>query len=209
MFINSKLSRSIRLAMAMGTIATLALPVYAADEINDDEKIEKIAVTGSRIAKAELTQPAPIVSISSEELAKFGNSDLASVLSELPSIGATNTIIGNNNSNSEAGVSSADLRRLGSNRTLVLINGKRHVAGSAGSAQVDLSTIPASLIDRVDIVTGGASAIYGSDAVSGVINIILKDNYEGFEFNATASDSLEGVGTKDHSFDILAGADHF
>lgn len=207
MFSNSKLSRSVRLAIAMGTVATLALPAYAADENNEEEKIEKISVTGSRIAKAELTQPAPIVSISSEELAKFGNSDLASVLSELPSIGATNTIIGNNNSNSEAGVSSADLRRLGANRTLVLINGKRHVAGSAGSAQVDLSTIPSSLIERVDIVTGGASAIYGSDAVSGVINIILKDNYEGFEFNATASDSLEGVGTKDHSFDILAGAD--
>jgi iron complex outermembrane receptor protein len=207
MFVNSKLSRSIRLAIAMGTVATLALPVYAADENNEEEKIEKIAVTGSRIAKAELTQPAPIVSISSAELAKFGNSDLASVLSELPSIGATNTIIGNNNENDAAGVSSADLRRLGANRTLVLINGKRHVGGSAGSSQVDLSTIPSSLIERVDIVTGGASAIYGSDAVSGVINIILKDNYEGFEFNATASDSLEGVGTKDHSFDILAGAD--
>ena len=83
------------------------------------------------------------------------------------------------------GLSSADLRRLGASRTLTLVNGKRHVAGSPGSAQVDLSTIPVSLIKRIDILTGGASAIYGSDAVTGVVNVILKDDYEGFEFDVS------------------------
>ncbi|MGI2124524.1 TonB-dependent receptor domain-containing protein [Shewanella baltica] len=206
MFKGSKLACSIKLACAFGVVASCTFPVIA-EETQANDQIEKVAVTGSRIAKPELTQPSPIVSIGAEELAKFGNSDLASILSELPSIGATNTIIGNNNSNESAGVSSADLRRLGANRTLVLVNGKRHVAGEPGSAQVDLSTIPASMISRVEIVTGGASAIYGSDAVSGVINIILKENYQGFEFNARTSGSLEGVGTQEHSFDMLTGAD--
>ncbi|WP_064791948.1 TonB-dependent receptor domain-containing protein [Shewanella woodyi] len=206
MFPNSKLTRSIRLAISVSLVTSLAIPVFAEENDENGDNIEKIAVTGSRIAKAELTQPAPIVTLDSEELAKFGNSDLGSILAELPAIGATNTIIGNNNSNESAGISSADLRRLGANRTLVLVNGKRHVAGEPGSSQVDLSTIPASLISRVEIVTGGASAIYGSDAVSGVINIILKDNYEGFEFNARTAGSTESVGTQEHSFDILGGA---
>ncbi|WP_394392113.1 TonB-dependent receptor domain-containing protein [Shewanella woodyi] len=206
MFPNSKLTRSIRLAISVSLVTSLAIPVFAEENDENSDKIEKIAVTGSRIAKAELTQPAPIVTLDSEELAKFGNSDLGSILAELPAIGATNTIIGNNNSNESAGISSADLRRLGANRTLVLVNGKRHVAGEPGSSQVDLSTIPASLISRVEIVTGGASAIYGSDAVSGVINIILKDDFEGFEFNARTAGSTESVGTQEHSFDILGGA---
>ncbi|MCL1138583.1 TonB-dependent receptor domain-containing protein [Shewanella pneumatophori] len=205
MFLNSKLSRSVKLAISAGLTASLAMPVFA-EETAAEEQIERVAVTGSRIAKAELTQPAPVVSLSAEELTKFGNQDLGSVLAELPAIGATNTIIGNNNSNSSAGVSSADLRRLGANRTLVLVNGKRYVAGQPGSAEVDLSTIPTSMISRVEIVTGGASAIYGSDAVSGVINVILKEDFEGFEFNARTSGSTESVGTQEHSFDILGGA---
>ncbi|GAB1072365.1 MULTISPECIES: TonB-dependent receptor domain-containing protein [Shewanella] len=205
MFNNSKLASSVKLALALG-VALSTVPVYA-EEQDDSSQIEKIAVTGSRIAKPELSQPTPIVSLGADEIAKFGNTDLASILAELPAVGATDTIIGNNNSNENAGLSSADLRRLGANRTLVLVNGKRHVAGAPGSAQVDLSTIPSGLIERVEIITGGASAIYGSDAVSGVINVILKDNYEGFEFDASAGNSTEGVGTEYHTFSILGGAD--
>ncbi|MCP4326231.1 MAG: TonB-dependent receptor, partial [Alteromonadales bacterium] len=96
---------------------------------------------------------------------------------------------------------------LGTKRTLVLVNGKRHVAGSPGSAQVDLSTIPAALIERVDVITGGASAIYGSDAVSGVVNVILKKNFEGLEFNLTGGNSTEGVGTENYTFSLLGGGD--
>jgi len=87
-------------------------------------------VTGSRISKAKLSQPAPIVTITAADIAKGGTPDLGSILAELPSIGATDTLIGNNDSNAAAGVSSADLRRLGASRTLVLVNGKRHVAGA-------------------------------------------------------------------------------
>lgn len=210
MFRNSLITKSVRLALICGTAAfVLGAPsVMAQEEANvEEEKVERIQVTGSRIARAELSQPSPVVTIGADEIAKFGDIDIASVLAELPAIGATDTIIGNNGSNSNAGLSSADLRRLGANRTLVLVNGKRHVAGAPGSAQVDLSTIPSSLIERIEVVTGGASAIYGSDAVSGVINVILKDNFEGFEFDANVAGSTQGVGTLNHSFSILGGAD--
>ncbi|HAS23104.1 MAG TPA: TonB-dependent receptor, partial [Idiomarina loihiensis] len=145
-----------------------------------EEQMERIVTTGSRIARPELSQAAPILSLGEEDIEKFGSPDLGQILAELPAVGATNTLIGNRESNASAGVSSADLRRLGANRTLVLVDGKRHVAGSPGSASVDLSTIPSGMIERIEIMTGGASAIYGSDAVSGVINVILKKNYEGF-----------------------------
>ncbi len=111
MFNNSKLASSVKLALALG-VALSTVPVYA-EEQDDSSQIEKIAVTGSRIAKPELSQPTPIVSLGADEIAKFGNTDLASILAELPAVGATDTIIGNNNSNENAGLSSADLRRLG------------------------------------------------------------------------------------------------
>ena len=207
MFNNNKLAKSIRLAIAFGAAAT-ALPFASvAAEENKEEEVEKISVTGSRIARTELSQPAPVLTIGAKEIANFGTPDLGSILAELPAIGATATIVGNADSNQEAGISSADLRRLGPTRTLVLVNGKRHVAGSPGSAQVDLSTIPTALIERVEVVTGGASAVYGSDAVTGVVNVILKDNFEGFEINLTGSKDTESVGYANSTVSILAGGD--
>ncbi|WP_286822708.1 MULTISPECIES: TonB-dependent receptor [unclassified Idiomarina] len=172
-----------------------------------EEQMERIVTTGSRIARPELSQAAPILSLGEEDIEKFGSPDLGQILAELPAVGATNTLIGNRESNASAGVSSADLRRLGANRTLVLVDGKRHVAGSPGSASVDLSTIPSGMIERIEIMTGGASAIYGSDAVSGVINVILKKNYEGFEISGQAAGSTEGVGARTHEFTFLGGGD--
>lgn len=203
----SKLSKSIKFACYMGTAVTLLSPMAsAADAVTEEvDNVERIQVTGSRLSSTNLSQPTPITTIDADEIAKFGTQDLASILSELPAVGATDTLVGNNNSNAGAGLSSADLRRLGSNRTLVLVNGKRHVAGAEGSAQVDLGTIPANMIKRVEIITGGASAIYGSDAVSGVVNVILKDDFEGLEFNVAGSTSTEGVGAENTSVNILAG----
>jgi outer membrane receptor protein involved in Fe transport len=210
MYNNSKVAKAIRLAMMVGAsaAATISIPTFAAEsDAEAEEKVERIQVTGSRIKRSELTTPAPTISIDAQELARFGNTDLASVLSELPAIGATSTIVANSGSNGSAGLSSVDLRRLGTKRTLVLVDGKRHVAGSAGSTQVDLSTIPSSLIERIEVITGGASAIYGSDAVSGVINVILKKNFEGLEFNLKGSNSTEGVGNENYTFDVLGGAE--
>ena len=208
MYKNNKVTKAIRLAMMVGAsaAATISAPGFAADA-EELEEVERISVTGSRIKRAELSTPSPILTIQAQELVRMGNPDLGSMLAELPAIGATSTVIGNNNSNGSAGLSSVDLRRLGTKRTLVLINGKRHVAGSPGSAQVDLSTIPAALIERVEVITGGASAIYGSDAVSGVVNVILKDDFEGLELNLTGGNSTEGVGTENYTFSLLGGGD--
>ena len=207
------LTRSVRraLTLSVGAGLLVASAVYAQQTTNNDQNAqdgtERIQVTGSRIARPELSQAAPVVSIGRDEIANFGSPDLGQILAELPAIGATNTLIGNRTSNASAGISSADLRRLGASRTLVLVNGKRHVAGSPGSASVDLSTIPAAMIERVEVMTGGASAIYGSDAVSGVINVILRDNYEGVEVSARGTTSTEGVGARSHELNLVGGGD--
>ena len=209
----SLLSLSIRRALTLTVSAGFLIsPALHAQQTDGEEQAvqdgtERIQVTGSRIARPELSQAAPIFSLGSDEIANFGSPDLGQILAELPAIGATNTLIGNNTSNASAGLSSADLRRLGASRTLVLINGKRHVPGSPGSSSVDLSTIPAAMIERVEVMTGGASAIYGSDAVSGVINIITRTNFEGVEVSGRGTTSTEGVGARTHQFDLVAGGD--
>ncbi len=177
----------------------------------DETELEELVVTGSRLLRPEFSQPTPVVSIGQDEIIRSGTPDLGTILAELPSIGATGTLSGNaigdtGAGNAEfAGVSSPDLRRLGLERTLTLVNGRRHVSAVAGTSQVDLSTIPAALVKRIDVVTGGASAVYGSDAVSGVVNIILKDDYEGFEINLSGASSLEGVDSQNYSVSGVAG----
>jgi outer membrane receptor protein involved in Fe transport len=209
MFTNSKLASSVRYAISLGIVSTLAMSSHTFAQEAEESEIEvaeKIQVTGSRIAKFALSAPAPVISITAEEIARFGTPDLGSILSEIPAIAAGSTLIGNNNSNANAGLSAPNLRNLGANRTLTLVNGIRHVAGQPGTSAVDTGAIPSALIDRVEIITGGASAIYGSDAVSGVINIILKDDFEGFEFNASMADSTESVGAQSDTFSVLVGA---
>ncbi len=208
MYTNNKISKAVRLALAFGVASASALSFQTfAAENEEVEKAERIQVTGSRIARPELSQSAPIISLDRAAIAEFGSPDLGQILAELPAVGATNTLVANSNNNAAGGTSAADLRRLGAGRTLVLVNGKRHVAGAPGSASVDLSTMPTSMIERIEIMTGGASAIYGSDAVSGVINVITRQNYEGVELNARATGSTQGVGARTHEFSILGGGD--
>ncbi|CAH9052281.1 Vitamin B12 transporter BtuB [Pseudoalteromonas holothuriae] len=198
-----------KIASAMQTYCLIATAlsgsVLAEEQKQPSQELEKIQVTGSRIARYELSQPSPTITITSEQIEQAGIPDLASVLAELPAIGATGTLRANTGSSENAGSSSIDLRRLGTDRTLVLVNGKRHVAGQQGSAVVDLSTIPTAMIKRVEVITGGASAIYGSDAVSGVVNIITRDDFEGLELKASFSDSLHGVGNQSKTFSLVGG----
>lgn len=210
MFNNSRIAKSVRLACAFGTALAISTSGAAfAQETqseDDDVTVEKISVTGSRIARPELSTPAPIVTVGAAEIERFGSPDLGSILAELPAIAAGSTLIGNNNSNANAGLSSPDLRSLGDTRTLTLVNGKRHVAGSPFSNAVDTGAIPAAMIDRIEVITGGASAIYGSDAVAGVVNVILRDDYEGVELRATGSTDTESIGARSHTLSLLTGA---
>ncbi len=156
--------------------ATVATdPVAAAD--SDDA----IVVTGSRIARPDLEAPSPVTTVTAEQFDLTGTVTVETLLNELPQIIPGNTRV-SNNQGGEA-FSTLDLRGLGPQRTLILVDGER-VPASSTSGVVDIGTIPAGLIERVDVVTGGASAVYGSDAIAGVVNFVLKDNFEGLELSS-------------------------
>ena len=184
--------RSKSIASHSAGLAALALscatPAYAqtgsqvpGGEAQAEASEAEILVTGSRLESTVLTSSVPITSVSAEEIAAAGQENIADVLIDLPSVSVGLSDANSQNQAARVGLSLVNLRRLGSQRTLTLINGRRQVAGVPLTAAVDLNTVPASLVERVEVTTGGSSAIYGADAVSGVINLILKRDFEGIE----------------------------
>jgi outer membrane receptor protein involved in Fe transport len=168
-------------------------PVLGAAEASDGEE-SAIIVTGSRISRQDLASTVPIASISGETFIEQGNSSVGDTLNELPQLRSTRQQQNPSTGIGIAGLNLLDLRGLGTQRTLVLVNGRRHVAGDITSNAVspDVNTIPNDLIERVDIVTGGNSAIYGSDAIAGVVNFVLRDNFDGFQIRGNAGISTPG-----------------
>lgn len=143
---------------------------------------EDIVVTGTRIARPELDFANPVTSFSAATIEQSGQTSLADFLVQSPALVGSRTgdLTGGSNTDfGEAGLDLLNLRNLGTDRTLVLVDGRRHVSGLAGSAAVDINTIPTDLVETVDVLTGGASAIYGADGVSGVVNFRLKHDFEG------------------------------
>ncbi len=153
-----------------------------------------IVVTGSRIARPNLESPVPVTAIGGEEFFQTGQVSVGDVLNELPALRSTFSQANSTRFLGTAGLNLLDLRGLGTVRTLVLQNGRRHVGGDVLSSGVtpDVNTIPTDLIERVDVVTGGNSAVYGSDAIAGVVNFILKDDYEGFQLRGQGGVSKYG-----------------
>ena len=150
-----------------------------------------IIVTGSRIARPDLESVSPVTTVGAEQIELTGTVTIESLINDLP-----NVIPGNNRSSNNSGgenFATLDLRGLGPQRTLILVDGER-LSASSTSGVVDVSQIPTSLISRVDVVTGGASAVYGSDAMAGVINFILKQDYEGAEMTGQVGIAERGVG---------------
>ena len=166
----------------------------------DDD--DAIVVTGSRIARPDLEAPSPVTTVSSEQFDLTGTVTVESLLNELPQIIPGNTRVSNNQGGED--FSTLDLRGLGPQRTLILVDGER-VPSNSTSGVVDIGTIPAGLIERVDVVTGGASAVYGSDAMAGVVNFILKDNYEGLELSSQYGISDHGDGGSFNIQGLLGG----
>ncbi len=149
------------------------------------EEIEEVVVTGSRIRRSNLESPAPLTIIDDEAVKLSGENNLADFLSEVPALSGSLTPDQQTGASlGLAGLNLLNLRDLGTKRTLVLVNGRRHVAGDPGTTSVDIGTIPFALVERVEVITGGASAIYGADAVSGVVNFIIRDDYQGFQLDA-------------------------
>ncbi|MBQ4834469.1 TonB-dependent receptor [Pseudoalteromonas sp. MMG010] len=190
----AKLFRKSTLTLALGSalLAGTSFHSVAAEE-DEIEKIERVQVTGSRIRSAEAMSSAPIQVVSSAAIDASGSLNIQDLLLENPAFGSPAISRTNSNFNTaSAGAATVDLRNLGSNRTLVLVNGRRYVSGIPGSSAVDLNTIPSQFIERVEIMTGGASSVYGSDAVAGVVNFVLKDDFEGVEFEGQYGESSEG-----------------
>ncbi|MEM9741232.1 MAG: TonB-dependent receptor [Pseudomonadota bacterium] len=160
---------------------------------------ETVVVTGSRIERLAVNAPAPIDVVTSDDIAAFGFSESTEALRFVPALNSSVSLTaqeGPAGSSARAlyGLATLDLRNLGENRTLVLVNGRRHVSGVANRATVDVSSIPSALIDRVEVLTGGGSSIYGADAVSGVVNYILKDDFEGVDVRFNTSFATQGGG---------------
>jgi outer membrane receptor protein involved in Fe transport len=158
----------------------------------EEEYIEEIVVTGSRIPRKELTTAAPVTVLDKEQLERTGRTSIGEILQNIPEqSNATNTSVNNGGS----GATRVNLRGLGSERTLVLLNGRRHVAGGTGAdASVDLNSIPSAAIQRIEILKDGGSAVYGSDAISGVVNIITRKDYSGTEARLYTGISDKGDG---------------
>ena len=166
-----------------------------------------IVVTGSRIRRPDFSSPNPIVSIGAQTLEESGTTNLTSFLTGYPALQGSST--SGQNAGDQAGIGSTglnllDLRNLGTDRTLVLVDSRRHVSGLPGSQAVDINTIPEELIDRVDILTGGASAVYGADGVSGVVNFVLKRNFEGLTAKVQAGVSQRNDGGQ-RLYSVTAG----
>jgi outer membrane receptor protein involved in Fe transport len=188
MFTNNKLAKAVKLACAFGAASTLAFSgsvlAQEADGANE-EQVEKIQVTGSRLlSNSNLAAATPVLSVSGAEASARGNLRVEDFVNVLPQVFAGQA---SEVSNGATGTATLNLRGLGANRTLVLIDGKRLPYGSSGTSAANVDLIPAQMLERVDILTGGASAVYGSDAVGGVANFILRDDFEGLEFGGQFS----------------------
>ena len=195
---NTRLGRRTSLLATVAPLSILlaAIPAYAEDTPAAPAAEEKtdIVVTGSRIRQPNSDSPVPITTVTAEEIFETGRISVGDMLNDLPQLRSS---LGSQNSTSglgTRGLNFLDLRGLGRARTLVLINGRRQVTADIinnGNA-VDINTLPTDLIDRVDIVTGGNSSIYGSDAIAGVVNFIIKDHFEGVKVHAQTGISTYG-----------------
>ena len=168
-------------------------PIEIVEEVTEDEPGDLIVVTGSRIRRTIGDAPVPLTVIDQEEADISGFNNIADFLSDIPALqgsqvpdDTTGAVL------NAAGLNLLNLRNLGANRTLVLIDGKRQVASQSGSAAVDVGTIPFIAIDRTEVVTGGASSLYGADAVSGVVNFITHRNYDGIEVDGQYAEDKDG-----------------
>ena len=180
------------LATAIGSVALAsafagagALPQIA---LAEEAQLEEVVVTGSRIRRADYVANAPVATLGADQIELTATVNTEQLLNTMPQMVPGFDRTSNNPGN---GTATVDLRGLGSNRTLVLINGTRAVPTTQGGS-VDINNIPTALIERVEVLTGGASAVYGSDAVAGVVNFVLKDDFEGVSFNVMTEQTEEG-----------------
>lgn len=203
-FLNTRNTRQRLLATttiggaALMTALTMVAAPAAAQEATE---VEEIVITGSRIARQDYQAPSPIVTVSQEDFQATGSVTIDTLINDLPQFVPSINQTSNNPSN--GGQANINLRGLGTTRTLVLMNGRR-VVGSNSTGVVDINIFPTALIQNVEVITGGASAAYGSDALAGVANFILRDDFEGVQFDAQYGITDENDG-ETQSYSVTLG----
>ena len=211
------LQRVLLSGVAAASVMVFAVPAAAAqDSVRDDVETipeveenaaiqQTITVTGSRIpSDPNLISSVPVQSVDERAIKLSGEVNLIDVVNDIPALVSSMTSEQSDFAGEIPGGNALNLRGLGQERTLTLVNGRRHVAGFRGTQAVDVGTIPRSLVERVEVTTGGASAVYGADAVTGVVNFVLKDDFEGLQLDLRGGVSGEGDG-ENFTFDLLAG----
>ncbi len=204
MYKNSLLANSVRFALISGAAATAALTAPAVFAADESAEVERIEVTGSRIKRSDLEGASPVTTITADDMKVEGNFTVADALrnSNLNSFGSFSEASGS----SWQSQATIDLRGAGSSRTLVLIDGKRFPGSpTMGGASANLNAIPMAAVERIEILTDGASSTYGSDAIAGVVNIIMKKNYQGIEFNVGGGSRDRDGGLTSKEFGVVAG----
>ena len=200
----TQLRDAIKFALAVGATTVVGMGSALAQDTAPAPAattLDRVQVTGSRIKRTEIETSQPIFSLNREEIQAQGLTSVGDVIQNLTANGSTLNSTYNNGGNGETRVS---LRNLGSARTLVLVNGRRWVGGTGLGGAVDLNTIPSAAVERIEVLKAGASSIYGSDAIAGVVNVILRTDFQGAEANAFIGQFDKGDGVKT-SYDMTIG----
>lgn len=198
---NNEIARAVHRALVMSAIAAVGASSLPARAQTADESAQTVTVTGSRIQRQDYEATSPVVTVGAQALQQAGTVQIDTVLNTLPQLVPSVTTTSNNPGN--GGQANVDLRGLGTQRTLVLLNGTR-LTPSNTSGEIDLNTIPAALIENIELLTGGASSVYGSDAIAGVVNVVLKKNFQGAQLTAMTGETGERDG-KTLAVDMLLG----
>lgn len=201
MYSKNRLSHAVTAALGLTALVTIPGQVLAQDEAADEEGnelLEEVVVTGSRIRRADIDSASPVSVVMREDIDATGLTDVGNIIQRMPSM--SGSPIGTTTNNGGNGAVLVDLRGMGTNRTVTLVNGQRVVDGG------DYQTIPSTMIERVEILKDGASAVYGADAVAGVVNIITRRDFQGLEISTQTADWADSAGAQ-QSVGIIAGTE--
>jgi iron complex outermembrane recepter protein len=190
-----KIQGNLRSTLLLGAATAAAVSISGSAFAQQQNNVETVVVTGSRIPQPGIISASPVTAVSNQEIKLEGTTNVENLLNNLPSVvpDFTNTM-----SNGATGQATVDLRGLGSSRTLVLIDGKRLMPSAPDNPVADLNQVPAALIDHVEVLTGGASAVYGSDAEAGVVNFIMRKDFEGIEVDGQLGIDQAGNGNSSY-----------
>ncbi|WP_115718039.1 TonB-dependent receptor [Gallaecimonas mangrovi] len=200
------INKAMKWALLGSAAIAVSVPAFAADDSSSsDSNVEKITVTGSRIKRTDMETASPVSIITAADIKKSGYNNVADFIND--STFSSGSSLGASTNNGSYGTATVNMRGLGANRTLILVNGRRMInSGTGADSSVDMNSIPLAMVDHIEVLKDGASAVYGSDAIAGVINIITKKHFQGIQVNGSYGGSGRGD-ANDGTISLLMGAD--